>query len=871
MRRGFIAGVGVLAVCGLVWLGALRSGGPGVAEEHAAATRSGEAPTGPTRPAVRSSAQGPALSSPRAPEVSDGLEVEVLGGATPVPGAEVRLYQREAGGDSSGVGPWRRVGSGFTDSTGRVRLASAPGGYLVAVRAPGHAPLLRDVVRPQGEALTSLRVLLEPGHSLVGRTVVARTNEPLPLVELSFTAHARELEPWQRADAPDEERVLLHSDERGNFRVDGLSPGTYLLEAQAPGHARASVSRLRVPVEGPLTVALRLAGVIEGFVVDAQEQPVANAEVLVGGSPSLGVTTGARGGFSAEVEPGPHAVSARRGEEAGALDTPLLVPAGGTVRDVRIRLGAGARLEGQVVEKRSRAAVAGARVELSAAQGQGARGDALSDAQGHFEVRGLPPGSYTAKVSAPGFVPTLRRNLTLAQGERFPVEVALARAGGVLEGRVSESTGAPLANVRVEAIPVLRDVPGTALTEARTDAEGHYRLDGLAPGPLSVLARREGATMGVRQSVDVGEEGLSRLDFTLEGLGTVEGRVRGALAASGLEVAAHGRGRPGQPGSIGRGLVSPEGTFRLVLPANTYTLMLSEREHVSAWQQQVVSVEEGRTVQVDFSWEERPPNDCRGVVLEPDGTPSPGAFVTLLDAEGRGMPMGTAAADDEGRFVLTIPQMGNAAKVATVVVARQGGRASERVPVEAGQDVVVRLRPGASLRGRVLREGSPVRGFTLSLVPRQGLFTQDVGPWEFPGERYELRDVPAEPFTVMAWTADGERGEALVSSGMGAALDVDIVLKPMATVRGRVVDATTRAPVPEAYVFLEGEPSWGLEAAPDAQGRFSLSKVRAGEHVLVVLGPGPGRVSRTLRVAQGEVMDVGDVALEQGAPAPPPP
>ncbi len=96
-----------------------------------------------------------------------------------------------------------------------------------------YAPLLRDVVRPYGEARTQLRLSLEAGQSLTGRTVVRGTNEPLPLVELALTAHGRKLEPWQSAEAPAEERVYASSDERGNFRVEGLAPGQ--LPAGGPG------------------------------------------------------------------------------------------------------------------------------------------------------------------------------------------------------------------------------------------------------------------------------------------------------------------------------------------------------------------------------------------------------------------------------------------------------------------------------------------------------------------------------------------------------------------------------------------------------------------------------------------------------------
>lgn len=872
--RGRLIVVAVLLLgCGLVLLWGWGSGAPAEGDAGAAAREVPSSPVAPPPSEARADTAPPLAPPPG--EEGGVLEVEVLAGGRPWPGAAVRLYRRPERGARAGESAWRLAGTGVTEAEGRVRLASPPGGYLVAVRAQGHAPLLRDVVRPQGEARTVLRVLLEPGHSLTGRTVVHGTREPLPLVELVLTAHARELEAWQRAEAPDEERLYVTSDARGNFRVDGLAAGTWLLEARAPGHARAERSHLKVPLEGPLTVELRVAGVIEGFVVDARGTPAANAEVRVDGSPDPAVTTGEEGSFSIEVEPGAHTLSARHGEEAGALDRPIVLTAGSTVRDVRISLGAGAVLEGRVVEQASGGPVAGARVEVSLTEGRGDAGQALTDAEGRFTVRGLAPGSYDARVEAQGYSPTLRRGLTVTPGERFPVEFVLTRTGAV-EGQVRDGAGQPVVDARVTGVGRWSDGTEAAPVQARTDATGHYRLEGLATGRLYLTARREGSTVGVRQVVDVPEGGAARADFTLEGTGTVEGvvRTRGTLPDEALEVTALGQGTPGSGvPEVGRVAVGAAGRFRLVLPPGRYTLLLTARDRIAPGEDTQVRVEEGRTAQVELAWEEeRDTSEYRGAVLEPDGTPSPGALVTLTAAEGRQYPLMMEPADEEGRFsIRLLPAQGASAR-RVVVSARNGGRSSEAMAVKPGQEVVVRLRPAASLRGRVVRDGEPVRGFTLALLLQKGYSSQ--GPWEFPGERFELRDVPAEPVRLVARTAGGESGEVRVSPGMGAALEVDIPLRATATVRGRVVDAATKAPISEAFVFIEGEPSVAPEDGPGADGRFSLAGVRAGERLLVVLGgPSHRRVTRAVKLAEGQVLDVGDIALEEvsASPSPAPP
>lgn len=865
MRRWLIGGVWLLVACGLVLFWALRSGGPTAPEGTAEATLARKGPknpaSNPERPEQTGDGSIPAAQSPN--EADGVLDVEVLAAGKPSVGTTVRLYAQGARASA-----WTLTGSGLTDPTGHVSIASGPGRYLVAVRAPDRAPLLREVVRPLGESRTAMSIALEPAQSLTGRTVVRGTNEPLPLVEIVLTAHARELEVWQRAEAPDDERIYASSDERGNFRIDGLAPGTYLLEARATGYARVVLSRLRIPTEGPLTLALRLASVIEGFVVDSKGQPAADAEVRVGGNPSQVVTTGAQGGFSVEVVPGTHTLSARRGEETGALDMPVLCVAGGAVRGVRIQLGPGAVLEGRVVEASSGGPVEGAHVNVFTSGGEEGPGVAVSDAEGHFVLRGLAPGSYDAKVTAANHSPAIRSGLTVTQGERFPVEFKLSGIGSV-EGQVRDRNGAPMVAARVSGVNAWSDESGANPLEVRTDVDGRYRLEGIATGRLSLTARHEGATLGVTQNVAVEADRTTRVDFTLESTGTVEGRVRaarGSLPDVPMEVTAVGDepGRGPAPG-VGQVVVGADGVFRMVLPSGDYILVLMARDGFVQGQRAQVRVEAGRTSQVDFTWENRAVNEYRGVVLEPDGSPSPLATVTLMP-EGHWVPLSMTPTDEEGRFAIPHSQVGGSATRRLMMVARNGGRSSEAMPITPDQDVVARLRPSAFLRGRVVRKGEPVQGFTVSLQLQKGFLADGEGPYEFSGDRFELRDIPPEPLKLEARTVDGAVGEALASPGMGTVLEVDIPLATPAIVRGRVVNAATKAPIPSAFVAIEGEP-FNPDNLPNGEGRFSLNGVRAGERVLIIQGgPSEGRLRRTLKLKDGDVLDLGDVALEVPPP-----
>jgi hypothetical protein len=808
----------------------------------------------------------------QAPSEEDGvLEVEVVAGERPVPGASVRLYWRGPRDWSLDEVSWRLASTGVTDARGRARLASRPGSYLVAVRAQGLAPLLRDVVRPYGESRTVVRLTLEPGQSLTGRTVEQGTREPLPLVELLLRRFTNGQEAWQSADAPAEERVHASSDERGAFRVEGLAPGAYALEARAPGHAKAMVQRLMVPASGPLTVELLAAGVIEGFVVDANGAPAAGAEVHVGGDEPVVVTTGPGGGFSVEAEPGSHIVSARRGNEAGSLHTPVIISAGKTVRDVRIQLGQSAALEGSVVARGSGAPIEGARVDVSPHGNNGDSGRAVTDGAGRFSVEGLAPGSYDVVVTAQGFAMLSRRGLTVASGERFSIELKLTGTGAA-EGQVRDSAGQPVVGAQVVSSNSFGGTLDGSPGEARTDTEGHYRLEGLPAGSVSITARRAGATIGVRQVVEVTEGGTAQLDFIVEETGTVEGRVRAArgdLPSDPLMVLAYPQGGNGfVPMDFRPIAVDVTGAFQLTLQPGTYELRVSTAE---GWPfghavSTTVDVKGGGTVQVELLWQSdaRERDELRGVVLEPDGTPSPRAFVTLLPDEGIQGPRMNAPADAQGRFSFSLSEEEAAGAVRMKLVARNGGRVGEVRGVKPGeQGLAVRLRPAASLRGRVVRAsgGAPVKGFTLSAEPQDPRnFLFDHATWEFPGDRFELPDIPAEPVRLTVRTADGLGGMALVSPGSGDVPELEISVKGTAGVRGRVLAGGTEQPVPGALVLVVGDRPLDLEAAAGADGRFTLEGVSPGKRTLFVMSGGLyERVPVSL--TEGEITDVGDILL----------
>ena len=168
-------------------------------------------------------------------------------------------------------------------------------------------------------------------------------------------------------------------------------------------------------------------------------------------------------------------------------------------RGGRFELPAGTAIIRGVVTSDAGAPVRRAQVRANSSGMPGAR-VTTTDAQGRFELRDLPAGRWTVSASKPGFV-TQRYGqrrpfetvspLEVADGQRVDANFSLLR-GGVINGRVQDDLGDPVANVRVmvqrrQMIEGRRRMVNVGVTD-ETDDTGAFRLYGLAPGEYYVSA-----------------------------------------------------------------------------------------------------------------------------------------------------------------------------------------------------------------------------------------------------------------------------------------------------------------------------------------------------------------------------------------------
>ena len=334
------------------------------------------------------------------------------------------------------------------------------------------------------------------------------------------------------------------TDDRGIYRVYGLSPGNYKVSiGQAAGatnvaimgiggsqypktfypgvaeEAKATILEINEGTEvGNIDIVARKSGrgfSVSGRVVDADSgQPVPNVFVVhsslnegtqqLGGINFTGGQTDANGKFRLEnIQPGHYAaymLSTGQGNTAYSDQTPFDV-SDGDVSGIEIKVHNGAIISGvAVIENNFDPAVASSLQTVSLVAFSVTKGGAPSfsrsqiDGNGRFSFAGLAPGKV--QINMIGF-PTPPKGLTLVRTEvdgieqREGIEVnagakitgvrlVFAYGAGSIRGEVRAEDGILPAGLKLQVI--IRSATGARPFNGDVDTRGHFVVENVPPG-----------------------------------------------------------------------------------------------------------------------------------------------------------------------------------------------------------------------------------------------------------------------------------------------------------------------------------------------------------------------------------------------------
>ena len=338
-----------------------------------------------------------------------------------------------------------------------------------------------------------------------------------------------------------------------------------------------------------------------------------------------------------------------------------------------------------------------------------------TDDEGRFVVEDLPAGAYRVGAEKPGWVPTVYGTrapgqvqgvpLVLADQQRVTdVELRMPR-GAVITGQVRSTSGAPVAGASVEALRMGRSLAVSGLTSlpTTTDADGRYRIYGLAAGDYVVRS-------------------MSPVVAALTYRPVAPAEVRWADAL--LQQARSA------PGAVNVGPAPDVPASSLLLP----TYAPSSGDPAGAVTVRVRAGEERQGVDVDLQLVTASP--VRGRVTRADGSPASQVTVTLarqgeepmvrglMDITAMVLGSGRAVTDTAGAFVIPSVPPGQYVVQARATARGEAPQWADAPVVATGaqvEGVALTLRDGLRVSGRVVFDGAPGQGASGATVQLSGL------------------------------------------------------------------------------------------------------------------------------------------------------
>lgn len=423
-----------------------------------------------TAPRVLLEVHQPAAPSAAAPSAAAGTPETDISAAPTLAASSVAVRAGKTG--------WL---VGHTNLGGRITVAAA-----ADQRAPlwlqaedGSALSTRLPAVDANRPVQTIPLQLQPPWRLQGRVVDADSGTPIDSAWIWF-----EDDPGAAAQSG--------ADGRFELVIPATGQATRRVRAGADGYTPV-VEVLRQP---PTDWTLRLPHslTLGGRVVDANDQPVEGADVYAVDPRHLAPLTYAESGIDGRFELPNLAAGSRYRLHASHPEHSAVQAEHSTStwpRDLVLQLGPVRQLFGRTLDAEGNP-LAGVEVTLFTPQPRLVGGDFFrveSDADGHFELTGIPDGEYHLRAELSGYLPAQREvphldaNSDPESGRRNVGTLVLQPATSLF-GQVTGERDRPVPEVE---ILVVDDEDGRELAKGRSDTGGGYEILSLPTGRLVTI------------------------------------------------------------------------------------------------------------------------------------------------------------------------------------------------------------------------------------------------------------------------------------------------------------------------------------------------------------------------------------------------
>ncbi len=402
------------------------------------------------------------------------------------------------------------------------------GNYSVSAVATGYVQTkVSNISVTAGAETANVNITLTVSGNITGKVTDATTGTGLANVIVSAVPSNSQISGGQSTI----------TDSNGTYRLDtNLPTGTYNVSTTlATGYISQTLTGINVTA-GVTTANVNLALPKSGIIIGTVRDSISNAllsSILVSAVSNTGVfatfaSTNSTGQYilNTDLPSGTYNVTITFPTNHIAKTVSGIAVVAGNQTTANILLDPSGIISGTVTSTANGQPIAGASIIASSSSG-GFFGTATTNNNGTYQITtGLGTGTYTIIASSgTAFNTTAGINVTAGQ-TTANVNMQLAiQASGIISGKVTNSTGSPIAFVTVSA----QSTTGIGSGSASTNSTGDYIIStGLTTGTYNVTAVITGYSTQIKSAVSViASQTTSNVNFTLAAIAS--GRISGTI------------------------------------------------------------------------------------------------------------------------------------------------------------------------------------------------------------------------------------------------------------------------------------------------------------------------------------------------------